>query len=98
MRIDGVGNGRLVALGVLLALAACSSERADLQARVCPAHTGGTLVSAHRGGAAYAPENTLGAFANAYRLGVDEIELDTQLSADGELVVIHDDTLDRTSD
>lgn len=56
------------------------------------------VVSAHRGGAAYAPENTLAAFENALRLGVDELEMDTQLSADGELVVIHDDTLDRTTD
>src|SRR3546814_17318593 len=43
------------------------------------------------------PENTMTAFANAARLGVDELEMDTQLTADGELVVIHDDTLDRTT-
>jgi glycerophosphoryl diester phosphodiesterase len=56
------------------------------------------LVSAHRGGAAYAPENTMVAFDNAVRLGVDELETDTQLTADGELVLLHDDTLDRTTD
>jgi glycerophosphoryl diester phosphodiesterase len=58
----------------------------------------GPLVSAHRGGAAYAPENTLVAFQNAVRLGADELEMDTQLTSDGELVVLHDDTLDRTTD
>jgi len=56
------------------------------------------IVSAHRGGAAYAPENTMLAFANAVRLGVDQIETDARLTADGVLVLVHDDTLDRTTD
>jgi glycerophosphoryl diester phosphodiesterase len=56
------------------------------------------IVSAHRGGAAYAPENTLDAFANAVGLGVDQIETDARLTADGVLVLVHDDTLDRTTD
>lgn len=59
---------------------------------------GAPFVSAHRGGAAYAPENTMVAVRNAVRLGVDEIELDVQLTRDGRLVVLHDDTLDRTTD
>jgi glycerophosphoryl diester phosphodiesterase len=58
----------------------------------------GTVVSAHRGGADYAPENTLLAFRNAVRLGVDELEADVRATSDGELVIIHDDTLDRTTD
>lgn len=58
----------------------------------------GAIVSAHRGGAAYAPENTLPAFRNAVRLGVDQLEMDTQLTADNQLVILHDDTLDRTTD
>ena len=62
------------------------------------AETPGVVVSAHRGGAAYAPENTMTAFRNASRLGVDELEADVQLTADGVLVVLHDDTLDRTTD
>lgn len=53
-------------------------------------------VVAHRGGAKLAPENSVEAFHNAIKLGADAIELDIHLSADGELVVIHDDTLDRT--
>lgn len=57
-----------------------------------------TDVWAHRGASAYAPENTLEAFRLAEQQGADGIELDVHLSADGELVVIHDETVDRTSD
>ena len=55
---------------------------------------------AHRGasGEGLAPENTLAAFEQAIELGVDLIELDVQLTGDGRLVVIHDPTLDRTTD
>ncbi len=58
-------------------------------------------VYAHRGGSALAPENTLGAFRQAHALFADRgvwLEMDTQLTGDGHLVVIHDDTLDRTTD
>jgi glycerophosphoryl diester phosphodiesterase len=55
-------------------------------------------VVAHRGGAAYAPENTMLAVENAVRLGVDAIEVDVVFSADEQLVIIHDDTLERTTD
>ncbi len=54
-------------------------------------------VFAHRGGLAYAPENTLAAFRNAIRQGVDWLEFDVQMTKDGELVVIHDETVDRTT-
>lgn len=56
------------------------------------------LVLAHRGGAALAPENTLVAFQNAVNLGADALELDVHTTADGAVVVIHDDTVDRTTD
>lgn len=56
------------------------------------------LGIAHRGASGRAPENTHAAFAAALALGAEAIELDVQLSADGELVVIHDETLDRTTD
>ena len=55
------------------------------------------LVIAHRGFSGTAPENTLIAFKKALDLGVDMIELDVHLSKDGEVVVIHDDTLNRTT-
>ncbi len=56
------------------------------------------LVLAHRGASAYAPENTLAAFRLARELGADGIELDVQLCQDRVPVVIHDDTVDRTTD
>lgn len=55
------------------------------------------LVIAHRGASALAPENTLAAFALAFELGADGIELDVTLTKDGVPVVIHDDTVDRTT-
>ena len=54
-------------------------------------------IYAHRGASAYAPENTLPAFQAAMEQGADGIELDVHLSRDGELVVIHDEELDRTT-
>jgi glycerophosphoryl diester phosphodiesterase len=54
-----------------------------------------TLVIAHRGASAHAPENTLRAFALAHEQGADMIELDVHASADGALVVFHDDTTER---
>jgi glycerophosphoryl diester phosphodiesterase len=55
------------------------------------------LVFAHRGGAALAPENTMGAFERGLALGADGVELDVHLSRDGVVVVHHDRTLDRTT-
>jgi glycerophosphoryl diester phosphodiesterase len=60
----------------------------------------GPTVYAHRGGAEIAPENTLGAFRQAHKLFGKQgvwLEMDTQLTSDGVLVVLHDDTLDRTT-
>lgn len=54
-------------------------------------------VIAHRGASAYAPENTLAAFRLAHEMKADYFELDCTLSRDGEVIVIHDDTLDRTT-
>jgi glycerophosphoryl diester phosphodiesterase len=55
-------------------------------------------IFAHRGACAYAPENTLAAFELAIRQGADAIELDAKLSSDGYIVVIHDKSVDRTTD
>lgn len=60
--------------------------------------SGHPLVFAHRGGARLAPENTIPAFDRGTSHGADGVELDVQLSADGVPVVIHDKTLDRTTD
>ncbi len=58
----------------------------------------GHPVVGHRGNAAHAPENTMESFRQAVALGVDAIELDVHLSGDNHVVVIHDPTLDRTTD
>jgi len=55
------------------------------------------LIIGHRGACGYEPENTLQSFARAIELGADMIELDVQVRRTGELVVIHDDTVDRTT-
>lgn len=55
------------------------------------------LKVGHRGAKGYEPENTLIAFEKAINLGVDGIELDVHLSSDNELIVIHDETVDRTT-
>jgi glycerophosphoryl diester phosphodiesterase len=54
-----------------------------------------TLVIAHRGASAYAPENTVAACELAVQMGADMIELDVQRTSDGELVVFHDETTER---
>lgn len=56
------------------------------------------LIFAHRGAKAVAPENTIPAFLKAAELGADGVELDVQFSADGALVVIHNPTLEQTTD
>lgn len=57
-----------------------------------------TRVIAHRGFSANAPENTLAAIRQAIDVGADMVEIDVTVSADGHVVVIHDDTLERTTD
>jgi glycerophosphoryl diester phosphodiesterase len=56
-----------------------------------------TLVFGHRGASAYAPMNTLPAFEKAVQLGADGIELDTHLTKDREAIVLHDFTVDHTT-
>jgi len=56
------------------------------------------IIFAHRGASAYAPENTLAAFDLAVQQGAQAIELDAKLSADGHVIVIHDQSVDRTTD
>jgi glycerophosphoryl diester phosphodiesterase len=58
----------------------------------------GPLVFGHRGGGGLAPENTLAAFDSGLSHGADGLELDVRLTRDGHAVVLHDATLDRTTD
>lgn len=55
-------------------------------------------VIAHRGASGHAPESTMAAYELAHKWGVDYLELDAQITSDGEVVVFHDDTIGRTSD
>lgn len=92
-----------VLLVIVLLLAAAYAVLA-LLARPRPPHAytqrlpGGTLVLAHQGGDGLWPSNTLASFEGAAALGADVLELDVHLTVDGHFVVIHDDTLDRTTD
>ena len=54
-------------------------------------------VVGHRGAAGLEPENTLGSIEKGIGLGVDQVEIDVRLTRDGQLVVIHDETVDRTT-
>ncbi|MGA9746063.1 MAG: glycerophosphodiester phosphodiesterase family protein [Nocardioides sp.] len=58
----------------------------------------GPLVVAHRGASTQAPENTLAAVHAAIAVGADAVEIDVRRTADGEFVVIHDQSLQRTTD
>ncbi len=75
----------------------CAAKNAEVVK--CPYWTGKfpIMVVAHRGFSGAAPENTLAAFQKGIDIGSDMIELDVHLSRDGELVVIHDETLERTT-
>lgn len=56
-----------------------------------------TLIFAHRGASAYEPDNTMEAFDLAHKMGADGIELDVRLTSDGQVVIFHDNTLDRVT-
>jgi glycerophosphoryl diester phosphodiesterase len=86
-----VKGSLLLALGVVALTAVVGRASTQAQGMIAP------LFAAHRGGALLWPENSLLAFRNALALGVDFLELDVHLSRDGEVMVIHDPTLDRTT-
>lgn len=60
-------------------------------------HKSACLVIGHRGAMGYAPENTFASFEEAVRRGADLVEMDVQLSADNEVVVMHDTSVERTT-
>jgi glycerophosphoryl diester phosphodiesterase len=85
----------LLAFGSVTAAPPIAGEKSTAATRVAERRT---LVIAHRGDSKAAPENTLAAFESAVRVGVDFVELDYHHSSDGVPIVIHDETLDRTTD
>ncbi|GGT24062.1 hydrolase [Streptomyces purpureus] len=96
----------LLTAGVLLAPASPPEAPASSPNPVAPAGAqrqaddapGGPLVIAHRGASAYAPENTLAAVDEARVMGFTWVENDVQRTRDGQLVVMHDESLARTTD
>jgi glycerophosphoryl diester phosphodiesterase len=60
-------------------------------------HFPSPIILAHRGDLAHAPENTLPSFSQAIQKGADGVELDAKLTSDGQVIVIHDTTVDRTT-
>ena len=88
----------VVIMGTIYASLACSEVEPAANRTFFKQVESRPLVIAHRGGAGLFPENTLYSFERAAKLGVDVIELDIHSTSDGELVVIHDATVQRTTD
>jgi glycerophosphoryl diester phosphodiesterase len=85
-------------LGAAIVLPACHSPPDEQAIRTGrPSDLPAFGIAAHRGASASRPENTISAFREAARLGAHQIELDIRATADGQLVVIHDATVDRTT-
>ena len=86
-----------VLLAAILLMSACSSLSTQPPAPLEESLTMNVMNIAHRGARSLAPENTLLAAEKGLSLGADLWELDVAVTQDGELVVLHDDTLERTS-
>jgi glycerophosphoryl diester phosphodiesterase len=95
MRSIVSARARLVALGIGV-FAATAAIPAAVQAGATLG-SAAPIVIAHRGASGYLPEHTLAAYELAIRMGADYIEPDLQLTKDGQLVAMHDDTLGRTT-
>lgn len=91
----------LTATAVLLLVTGCSSAGPAPQGQpedsAAVVEAPDVLVIGHRGAMREAPENTVPAFEAAMESGADMVEIDVQLSADGQIIVFHDDTPDRTT-
>src|ERR687890_408347 len=81
-----------VGLAALLALVASAEAAPEKKLQDAP-----VLNIGHRGASGYAPEHTIPAYDLALEQGADYIEIDLQMTKDGVLVAMHDDTLDRTA-
>ncbi|MGC2237194.1 MAG: glycerophosphodiester phosphodiesterase [Pyrinomonadaceae bacterium] len=90
--------GVFVCLGALYIYLASVTGDAAIERTVFKRENARPMVFAHRGGGGLFPENTLGAFEYSAKMGVDVLELDVHGTSDGALVVMHDATVDRTTD
>ncbi len=87
----------LILAGIYVYLAMQTGKSAEARAIFQNEKVARPLVFAHRGGGGLYPENTLGAFEYSAKMGVDALELDVHSTADGTLVVMHDGSVDRTT-
>jgi glycerophosphoryl diester phosphodiesterase len=87
----------ILLLAASYAVLALTSKRREASPFMQQLPTGGSVL-AHAGGNLLWPDNTMSAFTGATTLGADVLELDVQQNAEGVLMVIHDDTVDRTTD
>ncbi|MCC6250383.1 MAG: hypothetical protein IT499_21805 [Rubrivivax sp.] len=87
----------LLSLIVVMALAACGGGGDSSQDQATPAVSNKPIVIAHRGASGYLPEHTLGSYELAIRMKADYIEPDLQFTSDKQLVAMHDESLDRTT-
>lgn len=78
-------------------LLACASERGDAAVADAPSRQTDQVIVAHRGASGHAPEHTLPAYELALDMGAEYIEQDVLPTVDGVLVIIHDESLDRTA-
>jgi hypothetical protein len=92
---QGLGAGGEFAREYLLELAPETATERLVRRQRLAERRAGPLVIVHRGAAAFAPENTLQAYASAMDHGADGVEVDVRRTADGVLVLFHDDTLER---
>ncbi len=93
------GRRRLAALGALLLAVVVAGWSQQEPIEGIPAATDREVsIIAHGGAQGHAPANTMVAFETALELGADTLEMDLQLTADGEVATIHDGTVDRTTD
>ncbi len=84
-------------LGISVLLMNCDSKKETGKNMKHAKNDNHPIIIAHRGGAKLAPENTLASFKNAIVIGADMIEIDVHFSKDSEIMVIHDESLDRTT-
>lgn len=91
---DGAGGSATTSQATPTSEATSTTAATTTTENAAPA---GAVVIAHRGASGYAPEHTFAAYDLALEQGADYIEQDLQMTADGVLVVLHDDTLDRTA-
>jgi glycerophosphoryl diester phosphodiesterase len=83
---------------LMIMLAGCAARHEDQQPAAGDGLPPRPWTIAHRGASAYAPENTVPAFTLAIDQGADFVEIDLQRTKDGQLVILHDLTLERTTD